>query len=148
MAKLTGPAKKAWDAFSRLKRVIDCLETTGYPFLGVCVTCHRQRHIRYLEAGHCFTGRSNGVLFSRKLVNAQCNYCNMVMHGCIKKYRRLMAEKYGIKKVDAWYIESRKPIHDRDMDFEGREKRYKEELLAILRPLGYHSWKNLLGQEL
>ena len=145
MAKQTGEAAKAWKAFSRLKRVIDCMEYSGLPFVGQCITCRRQYHITYLEAGHCLTGRSNGVLFSRELVNAQCNYCNMIMHGCIKKYKKLMKAKYGEEQFEQWEIKARNPIHDRDMDFEGRTQRYRDELMAILAPLGYDSWDNLLG---
>ena len=145
--KLTGMPKKAWDAFSRLVRVQDCLATTGFPFVGVCVTCDQRFHIRSLQAGHCFPGRTNGVLFHKELVNAQCGYCNETCHGRPKRYKERMKAKYGEEQFEQWEFESRLLIHDRDMDFEGRVERYNAELKEILTPLGYSSWKNLLGEE-
>lgn len=69
--KLQNKAKAdAWSEFSRFIRVRDCLETTGLAFVGVCITCGRRFHIRYLQAGHCLPGRSNAKLFDEKLVHA------------------------------------------------------------------------------
>ena len=145
MAKtLTGPAKTAWDAFAQWVKVKGCIETTGFPFVGVCITCDKRFHIRALEAGHCFGGRSNGRLFQEELVNPQCVRCNQIFHGRAKRYRDLMDEKYGIKKVDKWEAEGNKPIHNRDMDWEGIKVKYREATNKLLIPFGYNNYKELL----
>ena len=145
MAKsLTGPAKTAWDSFAQWVKVKGCIETTGYPFAGVCVTCGRRYHIRALQAGHMIPGRSNGVLFSEELVNPQCVRCNEMFHGQPKKYRAAMVAKYSNEQVEAWEQEAKQPIHDRDMDYEGIKVKYREKLHLLLMPFGYNTYQEML----
>jgi len=145
MAKnLNSPAKtKAWNAFARWKRITDCLTTTGYPFLGVCVTCDKQFHISFLDAGHCFASRTNAVLFHEKLVNIQCQICNQGLHGRSKKYRKIMEAKYGKAQVDKWEIEGKRVIHNRDMDFDGICKKYTKLTKEVLLSLGYNTYEEM-----
>ena len=146
MAKsISNPAKKkAWDAFSRMVRVRDCIATTGVPFVGVCIICDNRRHISYLDAGHCFANRSNGVLFQEELVNGQCRRCNQILNGRLKKYREIMEEKYSVEQVAIWEFEGKKVIHNRDMDFEGRAKEYRERTNELLKPFGYLSYEAMM----
>ena len=145
MAKnLTGPVKTAWDAFAQWVRVKGCIETTGHPFAGVCITCGKQFHIRVLQAGHLFPGRSNGVLFNEKLVNPQCVICNETFHGRSKRYRKRMNEKYGVEQVNKWEAEGKKPIHHYDMDYEAIKLKYREKLRILLVPFGYNNYEEML----
>jgi hypothetical protein len=146
MAKsITNPAKKkAWDNFSRMIRVRDCIATTGIPFVGVCITCQKRFHIRALQAGHCFPGRNNGRLFQEKLVNAQCVICNERLHGRLNRYKEAMINKYGEKQVKKWEIEGKKVIHNRDMDFEGRADEYKKRTNEMLKPFGYMTYNQMM----
>jgi len=146
MAKATTTAakKRAWDRFSQWIRVKKGIETTKYPFVGICVTCYKQFHIRALQAGHMIPGRSNAVLFQEELVNPQCVACNEGLHGNPKKYRKVMVLKYGEEQVSRWEMEAKKVIHDRDMDFEAIEIHYREATRVLLIPFGYNNYAEML----
>lgn len=146
MAKsISNPAKKkAWNAFSRMRRVQCCIDTTRCPFVGVCVTCGKKFHIIALQAGHCFPNRSNARLFQEELVNAQCVICNETHHGRTKRYRKRMEEKYGVEQVEKWKVEGKKVIHNRDMNFEGRAKEYRERTNEMLKPFGYPNYETMM----
>jgi len=125
---------EAWNAYSKYIRVRDCLKTTGLPFVGVCITCERKFHINQLEAGHCFSGRTNVKLFNDKFTNAQCRYCNQVMHGNPKKYRKIMEAKYGkeyVARQEARF--KRKIIQDKDVNFIERKKRYERKKERLIK---------------
>ena len=141
--KLNGTAKTAWDAFAQWVRVSGCIETTGYPFVGVCVTCDKRFHITSLQAGHLFPGRSNGVLFQEELVNPQCVICNERFHGRTKRYRKRMDEKYGVEQVDIWDAEGKKPIHHFNMDYEAIKIKYRQKLHDLLVPFGYNNYEEM-----
>ena len=145
MSKTKGPARTAWDAYAQFIKVRDCLATTGYPFVGVCITCGRRFHITALDAGHMTPGRSNGVLFQEELVNIQCSsWCNRMNHGFHKKYRKIMVAKYGEEQISKWEQEAKKPIPDRDMDWEGIKIKYRKKLHELLVPFGCNNYKELL----
>lgn len=143
MAKKT-PKDKAWESFSRWKRVKDCLETTGFAFLGICITCNRQFHIRALEAGHLISGRRNAVLFDEELVNIQCGYDNRIKQGRPKKYRKVMVAKYGEEFIVERELLKNKVIQDIAMDFEGIKKTYDEKYKELMRAYGFKTWMELL----
>lgn len=120
---------KAWDALSKYVRVKECLETTGFLFLSVCFTCGRQFHINALDAGHYVSGRRNAVLLVEENIHIQCKiWCNMMNHGNTKIYRERLVEKYGKEEVERLEALKHKVIQDKDMDFEGIEKKYKQKL--------------------
>jgi len=145
MAKATGAKNTAWIAFGHFIRVRDCLATTYYPFVGVCVTCKRRFHITALDAGHMTPGRSNGVLFNEELVNAQCSsWCNRMNHGFHDKYRKVMVEKYGEEQISTWEREGKKPIPDKDMDFPAITQKYRALTKELLRPFSYNSFEDML----
>jgi len=136
-----------WKSFSKYIRIKGCLETTGLPFVGICITCERQFHIGMLEAGHLIGGRKNSVLFSEKLVNNQCTYCNRIQHGEYKKYKKAMCKRYGEERLERWIIRlKRRLIADRNMDFSGRCKRYGRKMGILLRRHGYKTWRELLQE--
>jgi len=135
---------KAWDKFSRFIRIRDCLQTTGLPFVGICVTCGRRFHIRNLQSGHCIPGRSNAKLFDENLTNIQCSYCNEYKHGQRKKYEAVMKKWYGDKEFEQMKIEARKVIQDKDMDFPAIAAKNKEKYEKIMHDYGYHTWQELL----
>ena len=136
--------KKAWDMCSRYIRIKRCIETTGLPFVGVCVTCGRKFVISVLQAGHCKPGRHNGLLFYEPLIDCQCNWCNVYKHGESSKFEAAMIKKYGQDKFDRMIAKVQKPIPDKDMDFVARAEEYKKKYLKIIKPFGYSSWKELM----
>ena len=143
--KLQNPEKaKAWEKFARYIRIRDCLKTTGFAFLGVCVTCGRRFHIRYLQAGHCLPGRSNAKLFDEKLTNAQCKYCNEYKHGERKKYEQKMIDRYGRKKFEQMKIDARKVIPYMYMDYEKITQKYHDKHIKIMHKHGFKTWSELL----
>ena len=146
MAKKTNNTSKtrAWNRFSQWIRVKGCIDTTGFPFVGVCITCQKRYHIRALQAVHMKAGRKNAVLFHEKLTNIQCVICNERHHGRLKRYRKIMVEKYGEKQVSQWECEANKVIHNRDMDYSAIEKKYKESTSDLLIPFGYINYEELL----
>ena len=121
--------QKAWDAFSKYIRTKECLETTGVDFVGVCFTCGRRFHINALDAGHFVSGRRNAILFDERNVHIQCrHWCNLTNHGQHKIYRQKMIERYGVDVVEELERNKKKVIQNKDMDFEGIEKTYKQKL--------------------
>ena len=132
--------KKAWDAFSHFIRIRDCLRTTGTSFLCVCITCQKQCHWNYLDAGHCFAGRTNVKLLNQKFVHAQCKRCNQYRNGEPKRYRKIMVQKYGADFVDRQEARfKRRTIHDRDIDWTSRVARYKRKEERELRRHGHRT---------
>jgi hypothetical protein len=68
MSKTLKLAKdKAWRAFSEYIRTKECLETTGSPFGGICVTCGREYDYMELQAGHFLASRCNSILFEENV---------------------------------------------------------------------------------
>jgi len=134
--------KKAWAEFSRFVRVRDCLLTTGMPFSGRCITCERQFHISYLQAGHCIPGRTNAKLFDKELVFAQCAYCNIIKHGEKKKYEAKMIERYGEKGFEEKIIAAKQIIPN--MDFKAITEEYKLKYKKLMEKYGYKTYRELL----
>ena len=154
MAKKTvGAETMAWNRFSQFIRAKRCIETTGYGFVGVCVTCGCKRHISYLDCGHCIAGRGNAILFNERRVDIQCRQCNRVWNGKLKKFQRLLAQRYYPEAndseiqdiIDRWKAESKKPVKNKDMDYPAIAKKYQEMTKELLGEsyedmLAGHSW--------
>ena len=134
---------RCWKEFSQMIRVLHCLETTGIPFVGVCVTCGKRFHIWALQAGHCFAGRQNGVLFMRKFVKGQCVICNERHHGLPKVFRAYVDNLYGVDFVERQIPRMKRNYHDRTIDFDGRAKRYKRITDIALRKHGYKTYREM-----
>lgn len=151
MAKqFSDPAKKkAWKEFARFIRVRDCIKTRNIPFSGVCITCGNSFHISFLQAGHHIPGRSNAVLFSEEGVNAQCKICNEGWHvrpgSRAKAYRKAMIERHGKAKVEQMIRDSKKIIHNRDMDFPAIAKKYKEKTTELVQRFGYKDYDQMMA---
>ncbi len=144
--KLANPDKaKCWDDFSKMIRVVRCLATTGLPFTGICITCGRKYHISYLQAGHCFAGRSNVKLLNRKFVDIQCSYCNEFENGKPKKFRKILEDRYGVEYVERQYYRFKRiTISDKDIDWAGRRARYKRMVSNKMQEHGYKTYKEML----
>ena len=112
---------KTWKVFSDYIRLRDCLETTGLPDYGKCITCEKIVPRILLQAGHFISGRHNANLFSERGVHAQCYNCNFNLRGNTLEYRRKILEMYGagadeelerearqIKKFTVPYLETLK----------------------------------------
>jgi len=135
---------EAWKWFGRFCRVRDCLKERGVPFAGFCITCGRPKHIRYLQAGHCFAQRRNGGLFDEEAVHAQCVDCNEGRHGRPKKYRKIMVERYGQKKVDAMERRAKSVVYDRDMDFPAIAEKYEAKTNKLIQKNGRYKNYNAM----
>jgi len=141
---LTGTKKTAWDAFAQWVRVRDCIEATGYPFVGVCITCGKNFHISALHAGHMMAGRQNAKLFDEQLVHVQCYFCNFAPGGKSKKFRKKMVEKHGEEQVSQWERKARKVLKTKDMDFPAITQKYREKIKSLLQPFGYKTYSEML----
>ena len=87
--------KQVWPIFSQYVRMRDCLETTGCPSFGLCITCSKRYHFKLLQAGHFIPGRHNANLFSERGTHAQCYNCNINLRGNTLEYRRQIIRLYG-----------------------------------------------------
>lgn len=93
--KISTLKRKVWKVFSEYIRLRDCLETTGLPDYGKCITCQKTVPRKLLQAGHFIPGRHNANLFSEKGVHAQCYNCNINLRGNTLEYRRQIINLYG-----------------------------------------------------
>ena len=89
----------AWRNFSRYIRLRDSLATTGTTDYCKCVTCGNVVSKSYLEAGHAFPGRTNGILFDEDLVYGQCRHCNRAREGEEQAFRIFLVQLHS----QAWY---------------------------------------------
>ncbi len=150
MAKSLGPEKtKMWNALSKFIRISECLKTTGLPFLGVCFTCKKRFHMRFLEAGHLIAGRSAVLLVCRKFIHIQCQICNQYYHGRTKRFRRYMDEIHGVEYMDKWVNKLKgwskmAKFKNKDIAWAVRTERYDRMYRSIMRKHGYKTWTELL----
>lgn len=86
---------KAWKAFSKYIRLRDCIVTTGSKEEGICYTCGKTFPIGKLQAGHLVHGRTNGILFDKEFVKAQCYQCNIPREGEQAKFFIHAVEDYS-----------------------------------------------------
>lgn len=87
----------AWKVFSRYIRLRDCLETTGTPDEGICVTCPARVPFKHATAGHFVPDRSRYLLFDERGVHLQCVQCNIFKKGNWVPYEVFMLGTYGLK---------------------------------------------------
>ncbi len=88
--------KKLWPIFSQYIRLRDCLETTGSPEYGECITCEGGPFaFKDIQAGHFIPGRHNSNLFSERGTHGQCRACNILYYGRPLEYRRQIVKMYG-----------------------------------------------------
>ncbi len=141
------PKDRAWAAMSQYIRTKECLETTGFAFLGFCFTCERRFHINYLEAGHCFGGRRNARLFDSMCIHNQCGYCNKILHGNTVKYKAKMIKLYG----EDWYenrrIRGLRAIKDNQVDWEKLLRGIERMRDKLFRRYGYKTFAEILREK-
>ena len=127
-------------------RVMRCLETTGLAFTGVCFTCERKFHIRYLDAGHFIPGRRNAVLFDVMCIRLQCNYCNVIMHSQPTIYKKKMIQLYGEKWVEERRRRAKRTIPNNKIDFVKLRAGIKRMTGKIYRKHGYKKFSEILQE--
>ena len=135
---------KAWEACARYCKVLGCLKDRGSPFLGICITCGKPYHIAYLEAGHAISGRRNAVLFDVMIIHPQCAYCNRVMHGWQKKYRKILAERHGEEWMAKRERRAKRVIKNDQIDFVKMRKGFERMYKKMMEQHGFHTWSQLL----
>ena len=143
MVKIT-PKTKAWQAYARYCKVKGCLETTGFAFLGVCITCKRRFHMESLDAGHAISGRRNAVLFNTQIIYPQCDFCNRQQNGRIKLYQKILAEMHGQEWMDQQKIRAKRNIKDINIDFVKMEHGFNKAYKRMMEQHGFHTWGQLL----
>ena len=136
--------KKAIEELGHYIRLRDCIETTGLAFVGVCITCRRRFHISYLDAGHFISGRRNAVLFDILGLNAQCTYCNINLHGCHKKYRKILVQKRGEDWVTNREKRSKRVIKDSQIDYDILLRGIKRMKENLMRKHGFRTFSEIL----
>ena len=139
--------KKAWEACARYCKIRDCLKVRGFAFLGRCITCDRNYHIVNLEAGHAISGRRNAVLFDVAIIHPQCSYCNQVMHGRQKRYRKILAEIHGEEWMANRERRAKRVIKDSQIDFVKLQKGFESKYKVMMESYGFHTWKQLLAMD-
>lgn len=124
--------KKAWTEFSRFIRTRDCLNSTGTPDQGRCVTCGNILPFEKLQAGHFVPGRRNAGLFDERGVHAQCYACNVGLHGNWPEYLRFMESEYGQDVIDELIDLRHVTVKFTAADLEERAKDYRERTKDLL----------------
>ena len=137
---------KVWKEFSKFVIARDALATTGTLIACVCITCGKQYSLDYIQAGHLIAGRRNAVLFNEKLVNGQCRYCNLILHGNTKKYEQVIIERYGQEWLDEERIKAKRVIQDKDMKFEGKAIEYKRRHKELMESNGHYTLSDRLKE--
>lgn len=139
---------KASEDMMRFIRLMRCLESTGLAFVGYCITCERKFHISNLEAGHFISGRRNAVLFDVMCIYNQCGYCNRYLHGCHKKYRKKMVEKYSEDWVLNRERRSKRVIKNNQINFAKLRAGIKRMTQKIYRKHGYKTFGDILQESI
>lgn len=117
--------KKVWKVFSDYIRLRDCLNTTGLPDYGACITCGKLVPKKLLQAGHFIPGRHNANLFSEEGTHAQCYNCNINLKGNTLEYRRKIIELYGEGYDEVLEAQARKTVKFTIPDLEAKLAEYK-----------------------
>ena len=125
--------KKTWTFFSIFIRTRDCIDTTGCPSFGLCITCGRRYHFKLLQAGHFLPGRHNANLFYEKGCHAQCYNCNINLKGNTMAYVDALHSKYGQGIVKELRENDRRikkftvlELQEMEKDFKNRTKKFVE----------------------
>lgn len=122
----TKDAEKAYKAFAPWRRLRGCIDSTGSPYWGICITCKRRFAIQKLEVGHAKGGRHNLILCNRFLTDVQCGYCNRTKHGYYKKFRAALVERHGEAFVARQYFRfDNRIIKTASVDWLKRVKRFR-----------------------
>lgn len=69
----------------------------------VCISCHKEKPVSQMHAGHYLPGGNNGVIrLNEWNVNGQCDHpCNLDLHGNQENYRVGLIGKIGLENVEA-----------------------------------------------
>lgn len=137
---------KASEDMMHYIRIMRCLESTGKPFIGYCITCERRFHIEYLQAGHCISGRRNAVLFDVMNIYNQCNYCNVIMHGRRKLFEKKLVARYGQKWMDNRKRRAKRTIKNNRIDFVKLRAGISRMTKKIYRKHGYKTFSEILQE--
>lgn len=92
--------RKTQEVFNQYIRLRDCLETTGTPDYGVCITCGKNVQNKEADAGHFISVRYSITRFDERNVFLQCVYCNRWLHGALDAYFVALEKKFGREVVD------------------------------------------------
>jgi len=114
MPKKIKPIKaKAWKAFSLFIRKSHA-DKQGYVH---CYTCDKKMHWKESQAGHCFSGRQNSILFEEQVVRPQCMGCNVFHHGQLHIFTHKLREELGAELYEFLYKQQFQVVRYKYHDF-------------------------------
>lgn len=134
--KVSTEKRKAWDAFSLYVRTKECLETTGTPDSGRCITCGAIRPRQLLDAGHFIAGRTNGILYDERGVHIQCKQCNGFREGAREEYYPWMLAHYSEAVVSELCYLRKHPHKMSALDHRAVKEKYQAKLQDLRRQHG------------
>ena len=123
--------KKAWKAFSDYIRTRDSINSTGTTEYCVCITCNQRVEYKNIQAGHVISGRTNAILFNEKLVNGQCQTCNMFKGGEYTKYALWFINRYGKEKLEQAELSKNTPTKITKEEYKQITEEYKNKLKIL-----------------
>jgi 5-methylcytosine-specific restriction endonuclease McrA len=119
---------RAWKLMSEYVRLRDCLEQTGDPEWGFCVTCRRPIPRKGSHAGHFLPGRTDAVLWEEDAVHLQCPTCNTYQQGRWPDYYEFMVDRYGQERVDELMAKRHQPTFMTEEDYRRKARMYQQKI--------------------
>lgn len=81
-----------------------------------CFTCGRRLPYKMLDCGHYKSRQYVGTRFDFDNVRPQCQNCNRVLHGNIKKYEPLLLREIGEERMNALEMKKTQKISTPDLE--------------------------------
>jgi len=125
---------KAWRSFSDYIRTRDSLKTTSTLTRCVCITCGKTVPYKRIHAGHGIGGRTNSILFDEKLVNGQCDSCNVFHGGEYEIYASKLIEMYGIDMYNEFLAKKKRTVKYTTQDYIDISIMYKNKRTKLVTP--------------
>lgn len=99
---------------------------------GICYTCGVQKPWREQHCGHFLhQAKTSSIAYEQKILHCQCVKCNTFSGGNLIEYTLKMIRKYGIKQVQKWKRESKKPYKWKRDELEEKIEKCKKQLKRI-----------------
>lgn len=74
-----------------------------------CYTCGTSKHWKELQAGHGIGGRTNAILFEKKILRPQCYSCNVGYGGNYEVFVMKLIQEIGMEEYERILQLKRKP---------------------------------------
>ena len=98
----------------------------------VCYTCGVKKEWKETHCGHFLhQAKTSKLAYERKILHCQCVKCNNFLSGNLLEYTIKMVKLYGLKQVEAWKRESKKPYRWKRGELEELIEKYKIKLKKL-----------------